>query len=58
MIVGWISRKHLVSGRGRSFFLTSLLIELIDGAAQETAESMGEDATVEQLIVPVQQCVL
>jgi len=28
------------------------------GAAQETAESMGEDATVEQLIVPVQQCVL
>ena len=28
--VGWISRKHLDSGRGRSFFLTSLLIELID----------------------------
>src|SRR6266536_2050955 len=27
---GWISRKHLPSGRGRSFFLTSLLIELID----------------------------
>src|SRR6266568_8257753 len=25
--VGWISRKHLPSGRGRSFFLTSLLIE-------------------------------
>src|SRR4029453_6090649 len=30
MIVGWISRKHFDSGRGRSFFLTSLLIELID----------------------------
>jgi hypothetical protein len=28
--VGWISRKHLASGRGRTFFLTSLLIELID----------------------------
>jgi hypothetical protein len=28
--VGWISRKHLVSGRGRTFFLTSLLIELIE----------------------------
>jgi hypothetical protein len=28
--VGWVSRKHLYSGRGRSFFLTSLLIELID----------------------------
>src|SRR6266536_1990105 len=27
---GWISRKHLPSGRGRSFFLTSLLIELIE----------------------------
>src|SRR5215472_3879306 len=30
MTVGWISRKHLGSGRGRTFFLTSLLIELID----------------------------
>src|SRR5262249_56568427 len=30
MTVGWISRKHLDSGRGRTFFLTSLLIELID----------------------------
>src|SRR4030095_11856944 len=29
-IVGWISRKHLASGRGRTFFLTSLLIELIE----------------------------
>src|SRR5262249_48066373 len=29
---GWISRKPLPSGRGRSFFLTSLLIELIDVA--------------------------
>src|SRR5215469_16348485 len=28
--VGWISRKPLPSGRGRSFFLTSLLIELIE----------------------------
>ena len=28
--MGWISRKHLDSGRGRSFFLTSFLIELID----------------------------
>src|ERR1051326_3758503 len=30
IIVGWISRKHLHSGLSRSFFLTSLLIELID----------------------------
>jgi len=30
MIVGWISRNHLASGRGRIFFLTSLLIELTD----------------------------
>src|SRR5215470_13279315 len=29
---GWISRKPLPSGRGRSFFLTSLLIELIENA--------------------------
>jgi hypothetical protein len=29
--VGWISRKNLHSGRGRSFFLTSLFIELIEG---------------------------
>ena len=28
--VGWISRKHLDSGRGRTFLLTSLFIELID----------------------------
>ncbi len=28
--VGWISRKHLASGRGRTFFLTSLFIELIE----------------------------
>jgi hypothetical protein len=28
--VGWISRKHLASGRGRTFLSTSLLIELID----------------------------
>jgi len=28
--VGWISTKHLDSGQGRTFFLTSLLIELID----------------------------
>jgi hypothetical protein len=28
--VGWVSRKHLASGRGRTFFLTSLLIELIN----------------------------
>src|SRR5215831_8700254 len=35
IIVGWISRKHLDSGRGRGFSLTSLLIELIEdsGAA-------------------------
>ena len=30
IIVGWISRKPLASGRGRTFFLTSLLIELTD----------------------------
>jgi hypothetical protein len=30
IIVGWISRKQLDSGRGRTFFLTSILIELID----------------------------
>src|SRR5215468_2665512 len=33
--VGWISRKPLPSGRGRSFFLTSLLIELIEGGKSE-----------------------
>ena len=27
--MGWISRKPLVSGRGSTFFLTSLLMELI-----------------------------
>jgi hypothetical protein len=31
--VGWISRKHRASGRGRTFFLTSLLIELIESKA-------------------------
>src|SRR5215813_11707444 len=30
MTVGWISRKHFDSRRGRAFFLTSLLIELIE----------------------------
>src|SRR5438876_3108069 len=33
IIVGWISRKHLNSGRRRSFSLTSLFIELIDPLA-------------------------
>ena len=28
--VGWISRKESRSGRGESFFLTSLFIELIE----------------------------
>ena len=32
MIVGWISRNHFDSGRGGTFFLTSLLIELIEGS--------------------------
>ena len=36
--VGSISRKELESGRGRTFFLTSLFIELIDIAiAEESA---------------------
>jgi len=33
--VGWISRKLLHSGRGRSFFLTSLLIELTNSQKGE-----------------------
>src|SRR6266576_3538744 len=32
--VGWISRKPSRSGRGGSFFLTSLFIELIDSPAR------------------------
>src|SRR4029077_12981017 len=35
ILVGWISRKPLASGRGRTFFLTSLLIELIEGSTGE-----------------------
>jgi len=38
---GWISRKHLVSGRGRSFSLTSLLIELIDLRIRHVPASMS-----------------
>jgi len=46
MIVGWISRKHLVSGRGRSFFLTSLLIELTEIGSETTRFlATGEVAT-------------
>jgi len=45
--VGWISRKHLASGRGRTFFLTSLLIELIDsaGPGAPEIEVSEEDST-------------
>ena len=40
IIVGWISRKHLDSGRGRVFFLTSLLIDLIDPEkSEQTAQA-------------------
>jgi len=40
--VGWISRKHLASGRGRTFFLTSLLIELIDpDFGEQTAHALA-----------------
>jgi len=39
--VGWISRKNLASGRGGSFFLTSLFIELID-AGVESAHGLLE----------------
>ena len=34
--VGWIARKYLLPGRGRSFFLTSLFIELIDLPSSNT----------------------
>src|SRR6266496_1155176 len=41
---GWISRKHLPSGRGRSFFLTSLLIELIDPTRREQIAQSCDNA--------------
>jgi hypothetical protein len=44
MIVGWISRKHFDSGRGGIFFLTSLLIELIDRDFGEQTAQAGEIA--------------
>jgi hypothetical protein len=41
--VGWISRKHLASGRGRTFFLTSLLIELVDKQkGEQTAQACAK----------------
>jgi hypothetical protein len=47
--VGWISRKHLASGRGRTFFLTSLLIELIDNQEGETKAQACAKAWFRQL---------
>src|SRR5215475_9022321 len=38
---GWISRKPLPSGRGRSFFLTSLLIELLEGERRLESNPKG-----------------
>jgi hypothetical protein len=51
--VGWISRKHLASGRGRTFFLTSLLIELIDPIFSEQKAQTRENACLQQLIASV-----
>src|ERR1700687_2562952 len=43
--VGWISRQNLLaSGRGRTFFLTSLFIELIEELSctnQKTVSAVG-----------------
>src|SRR5215813_13086094 len=39
MTVGWISRKHLDSGRGTTFFLTSLLIELIEPRVRSVSDN-------------------
>jgi len=44
ILVGWISRKPLASGRGRTFFLTSLLIELTDTDFGEQKAQSGENA--------------
>ena len=42
---GLDSRKHLDSGRGRTFFLTSLLIELIDMDSATNAIASGRSGT-------------
>ena len=49
--VGWISRQILsASGRGRTFFLTSLFIELIDRVCGEQTAKACANAFYEKVI--------